>query len=162
MKELPPIERLNELFSYDSHTGIVTRKCARGKCKQGDIVGAKRSNGYLQVNIGKHGYLLHRIIWKLHTGEDPYPYEIDHINRVKDDNRIDNIRLVDSFGNKTNRSLFNNNTSGYPGVNRVSTRTMGYRYQACITRNKKYHFLGVFDTPEEAHNAIITSDVYNG
>ena len=155
MKPLPPIERLNELFLYDSNSGIVTRKCDRGKCKQGDIVGCN-NKGHLRVCVDRSYYQLHRIVWKLHTGEDPSPYEIDHINRVRDDNRIDNLRKVSTQDNLKNKSLYVGNKSGYAGVYK-----RGNRYIAHPRRNGKKHYLGTFDSALEAHNAIITRDVYN-
>ena len=157
MKPLPPIERLNELFIYDSNTGIVTRKCnISPKARQGDIVGTN-NDGHLRVTVDKQGYMLHRIIWKLHTGEDPSPYEIDHINRVRDDNRIDNLRKVSTQDNLKNKSLYVSNTSGYAGVFK-----RGNRYMAQLKRNKKRYYLGSFASALEAHQAIIESDVYNG
>lgn len=156
MKELPPIERLNELFSYDSITGIVTRKCNVGtRGRKGAIVGTT-DKGHLYVFIDKQRYMLHRIVWKLHTGDDPSPYEIDHINRIRDDNRIANLRLVDSRGNKMNRGVFKNNKTGYRGVIKS-----GNRYKAELKRNKKYYYLGRFDSALEAHNARISHEAYN-
>ncbi len=150
MKELPPIERLNELFLYDSITGIVTRK------RDNKIFTSKGYDGYMIVYINRKGYKLHRIVWALHTGEDPYPYEIDHINRKRSDNRIANLRLVTHKEQMCNIGMNKNNKSGYKGV-----RKKGNKYEASITRNKRQHYIGMFDTPEEAHNAIIESDVYN-
>lgn len=150
MKELPPIERLNELFAYDSITGIVTRNST------GKPILSVSSRGYKVVHINYIRYSLHRIVWKLHTGDDPSPYEIDHINRVKDDNRACNLRLVDRTGNLRNRGLFKNNRSGYKGVTK-----RGSKYEAQIVRNKKNHYLGSFNTAEDAHRAIIESDIYN-
>ncbi len=150
MKELPPIERLNELFLYDSITGIVTRK------RDNKIFTSKGYDGYMIVYINRKGYKLHRIVWALHTGEDPYPYEIDHINRVRDDNRIDNLRKVTTQDNLKNKSLYVTNKSGYAGVCK-----RGNRYRAQVHHNAKIQYLGTYDTPEEAHQAIIESDVYN-
>lgn len=149
MKALPPIERLSELFLYDSNTGIVTRKCSISPtARQGDIVGTN-NDGHLRVFIDKQGYLLHRIIWKLHYNEDPSPYEIDHINRVRDDNRIANLRKVTTQDNLKNKSLYSTNKSGYAGVFK-----RGKRYSAQYKHNGVKHYVGSFDTAIEAHNAI--------
>lgn len=142
MKALPPIERLNELFSYDSLTGVVTRK------RTGKLVGTN-SDGHLRVGIDKQQYLLHRIIWKLHTGNDPSPYEIDHINRIRDDNRIDNLRLVTTQDNLKNKSLYKGNKSGYPGVFK-----RGNRYMAQYKLNGVKHYVGTFDSALDAYDAI--------
>ena len=155
MKPLPSIERLNELYLYDSNTGIVTRKVRNNRYKAGSIVGTI-DRGYVCAFIDYKKYKLHRIVWKLHTGNDPYPYEIDHINRKRDDNRIVNLRLVSGMDNMANQGIRCNNTTGYKGVCK-----RGNRYDAKVTRNKKTYYFGTFDTPEEAHKAIIESEVYN-
>ncbi len=156
MKPLPPIERLTKLLSYNSHTGRVRRKGKGNQRKKGQLVGCKAPSGYITASVDNKSYLLHRIVWKLHTGNDPYPYQIDHINRKRDDNRIVNLRLVTHKEQMKNKGMNGNNKTGYKGV-----RKKGNRYEASITRNKKRHYFGMFDTPEEAHKAIIESDVYN-
>ena len=153
MKALPPIERLNELFSYDSSNGLVTRKCDIGKrakgCKAGDIVGSY-NDGHLRVFIDGSPYQLHRIVWLMHTGNDPFPYEIDHINRIRDDNRIDNLRLVTTQDNLKNKSLYSTNKSGYPGVLK-----RGKRYTAQYKHNGVKHYIGTFDSALDAYEAIV-------
>lgn len=150
MKALPPIERLNELFSYDSSTGIVTRK------RTGKRVGTN-CHGHLRVGIDKQLYLLHRIIWKLHTGNDPSPYEIDHINRIRDDNRIDNLRLVTTQDNLKNKSLYKGNKSGYPGVLK-----RGKRYMAQYKHNGVHTYIGTFDSALDAYEAIVNDKANKG
>ena len=145
MKQLPSIERLSELFLYDSNTGIVTRKCSTSPtARQGDIVGSN-CDGHLRVFIDKQGYLLHRIIWKLHTGNDPYPYEIDHINRKRDDNRISNLRLVTTQDNLKNKSLYSSNKSGYSNLFK-----RGNSYVVKVKRDGIGVYLGSFKSIDEA------------
>src|SRR5699024_11445694 len=55
-------------------------------------------------------------IWEMHHGKIPEGMEIDHINGIRDDNRIDNLRLVTSRTNDTNRAKSKANTSGVVGV----------------------------------------------
>jgi len=70
--------------------------------------------GYRVGLIDKTPYVAARVIWKLVYGYDPT--EIDHINRVKTDNRLSNLRDVDRTTNCSNRGLLRNNTSGVSGV----------------------------------------------
>ena len=151
MKKLPKKEILTELFEYNPSNGLVTRKCNCGpRARQGDIVGTYNGWSYLRIVINGQAYQLHRIVWLMHTGDDPYPYEIDHINRIRDDNRIDNLRLVTRQENLKNKSLHKANKSGYPGVYK-----RGNRYQARYTSNGVEHHVGMYDSALEAHRAII-------
>src|SRR5262245_13925715 len=68
--------------------------------------------GYLFVWIGRRRYKVHNIIWFLCHGYWPTK-EIDHINRVKTDNRIENLRDVDRITNSHNRS----DLKGLIGIN---------------------------------------------
>ena len=70
--------------------------------------------GYKNGFVGSHAFMAARIIWKLVHGYDPI--EIDHINRVKTDNRLVNLREADRTLNCRNRGLLCNNTSGVSGV----------------------------------------------
>lgn len=58
-------------------------------------------NGYKIVNVGKTK-LAHRVVWEAFNGEIPQGMEIDHINTDRGDNRLENLRLVTSKGNKNN------------------------------------------------------------
>ena len=85
---------------YKEHT-----VCEDGRIfnKFGNEVGYKAGNkGYLYVCInGKHA-LKHRFIWSAFFGEIPEGMQIDHINTLRDDNRLDNLRLVTDKENKRN------------------------------------------------------------
>ena len=144
MKRLPDTERLRELFTYEPDTGIVRWKIGSGGVKIGSIVGSVRKR-YRRTQIQEEEFLLHRIIWKLHTGEDPYGMEIDHLDRDPLNNKWENLRLTDRSGNTLNRGIPKNNTIGYKGVSRS-----GKRYQSRLGYRGKRLCLGTYDTPEEA------------
>ena len=95
-KPLPSVEVLRNLFAYDPESGVLTRNTGKHKGHVGKHV---TKNGYIRFNIRHNGksnlYLAHRVIWALYYGEDPGENEIDHINRNRSDNRIENLRLVD-------------------------------------------------------------------
>ncbi len=114
---LPPISTLREYFHYNPDNGELSWKKAAGrKIKPGRVVSNKTSNGYIQVQLKGRMYTGHRIAWALFYGKDPGDYQVDHINGVRHDNRIVNLRLVTRSQNAANRKLHKNNTSGIKGV----------------------------------------------
>lgn len=102
--------------------------------------------GYMRVTVDSKAYKAHRVIWFLHTGYWPAKHEqIDHINGIKTDNRICNLRLVSHSGNMLNKhKAHKNNALGTLGV-----RQKGNKYEARFRRN----YLGIYDTLEEAVKA---------
>lgn len=58
-------------------------------------------NGYKIIHIGKTR-LAHRLVWEVFNGEIPKGMEIDHINTIRGDNRLSNLRIVSSKENKAN------------------------------------------------------------
>ena len=96
-KPLPPVELLRELFSYDPETGAVTRN------KTGAQVGYRNvGDGYLRFSLNRSVMKVHRLAWKLQTGEEP-PQEIDHVNQDKTDNRWCNLRAAEPRENQANK-----------------------------------------------------------
>jgi len=109
-KPLPSIELLRNNFTYDDKTGEVKRSNRR-KPK------VSNSQGYFYFMINRQNIAAHRIAWALHYGELPPPdMEIDHINGIRHDNRIVNLRLVSMRQNMRNKTQYRNNTHGYPGI----------------------------------------------
>ena len=140
-------EKLRELLHYDPETGIFTRKVSTAnRVKVGDVAGCLRGDGYLSIMLQRRLYQAHRLAW-LHTyGEWPTG-QIDHINRVRTDNRISNLRDVTHKQNHQNRSKPSSNTSGHPGV---CWHKLNSRWVAQIKHNQKPIHLGYFSTIEEA------------
>lgn len=73
-------------------------------------------HGYKRLTVNKKLTSCHRIIWEMHNGSIPKGLEVDHINRVRDDNRIENLRLVTKSENALNSKLKDTNTLGIKGV----------------------------------------------
>lgn len=143
-------ERLRELLHYDPETGLFTRRVNRqGRWgKAGTIAGHINPHGYRVIWIGAN-YAAHRLAW-LYV-HDAWPEgQIDHINRVRSDNRIANLRSVAPSENIQNRGRHGNNASGFKGVFR---KKGGRRWTAQITVNRRQLHLGNFESAEEAHAA---------
>jgi len=143
-------EKLRELLHYDPETGIFTWKVRTSRSvKVGDVAGCPNGDGYLQVWIQSRLYKAHRLAWLYTYGEWPTD-QIDHINRIRTDNRISNLREATNKQNHQNKSKPSNNTSGHPGV---SWYKRDSKWKAKITHNQKHIHLGYFATIEEALSA---------
>ena len=100
---LPPLEVLQKKFIYNPETGELTHRENTRRLRAGDPAGYTNGRGWLRVKVGDTHYRVHRIVWKMYHGTDPAPgLTIDHINRDRADNRIDNLRLVTQKENIAN------------------------------------------------------------
>lgn len=148
------MELLNKLeiikqkgYTYNPETGEITSP-------NGYIIKGKNTMGYIQVNTTYNNKIIgvnaHQFAWYYETGE--IPNIIDHINRIKDDNRFENLRNVGYYENAYNRGT-----------------TKGYRY--CPLRKKVYSsitvkgnhiWLGYFETEQEALKAYLDAkEIYH-
>jgi hypothetical protein len=81
----------------------------------GDMAGTlDTGTGYYRVSIKKSRKQAHRVVWELFNGQTES--EIDHINGVRNDNRIENLREVSSSTNHRNQKKREDNVSGVNGV----------------------------------------------
>lgn len=146
MKSIP-IDELRMMFSYDPDTGLLSWNRDYGiYIRAGDKAGCVKVDGYGYVAYKRDRFMSHRICWALHYGCWPNG-PIDHINMVKSDNRISNLRLASVAENNRNRTKQRNNTTGFKGV---SFYKQTKKYVAKICFNKKTRTLGYFDTAIEA------------
>ena len=137
---------LHGLFRYDNATGnLIWRFTKSATAPAGSIAGSVNSKGHVNVQVNKKMYAAHQLVYAMHHNH--IPAEIDHINGVKTDNRIENLRSCTSSQNKGNIGLLSSNITGYRGVS-LNRRT-GF-YHAQIKINGKQTYLGRFDTPESA------------
>lgn len=146
----PSLERVRELLDYNPETGqFVWRVSRSGNARAGSIAGGINGDGYLIISIDDRPQKAHRLAWLSVYGVWP-TNPLDHINRVKSDNRICNLREVTVTENTQNRSAFRNNKTGFKGVHFDKTSAL---YRAQIRHMGKLHRLGRFKTPEEAFAA---------
>lgn len=111
----------------------------------GTLAGWKDSKGYLNIMLNDVQCKVHRIAWKLMTGEDSGE-TIDHKDCDKQNNRWRNLREATQSQQKMNRGIQANNTTGFRGV-----CFNGAGYQTQIQHEGRCRHLGIYDTPEEAH-----------
>lgn len=145
--------RLRELLDYDPETGVFTWiKKPRRSTRVGSRAGSLGAfDGYRLIRIDHELYRGHRLAWFWVHGVWPSS-QIDHINGIRDDNRIANLREADNAQNKQNQVRARSDSrSGYLGV---TTHKPGV-FRAKIQIAGKVHYLGLFDTPEAAHAAYL-------
>lgn len=117
-------------------------------------VSKSRRDKYVRHCTTHETIRLHRFILGLKKGDKR---QVDHINGNTLDNRKENLRICTNSQNQMNRGKIKKNNL-YKGV----TKAHG-KYQAVIIENKKSHYLGLFETPEEAHKAYCeASKKYHG
>lgn len=114
----------------------------------GDAAGTLHWKGYWQVGIQGKIYQTHRVIWEMHNGPIPEGIFIDHINGIKSDNRIANLRLATGSQNQQNKTINSSNKCGLKGVSKI---VGGWR--ATIKINGKQVHLGSFASKYLAYSA---------
>lgn len=138
-------EQLMANLSYNADTGVFTRRIrTSNRINIGDIAGSKDAKGYLCIRVDGKTYKSHRLAWLYVHGSSPSG-EIDHINGVKHDNRISNLRDVSKSGNQQNRR-------GVRGYNKD-----GRQWKAQIQANGQKLHLGCFKTEADAHSAYLSA-----
>lgn len=140
-------EYLRSILNYDPATGVFTWKVrTANNVKAGDIAGSLDGDGYLLIGVQSRVHSAHRLAWLYVYGTWPED-QIDHINRIRTDNRISNLREVSHKQNSQNASKRSDNTSGHPGVCWLKQSS---KWRARIMHSYKMIHLGCFTTLEEA------------
>jgi len=141
-------ERLKEILNYNSDTGEFTWLiyANRNGAHIGDKAGCISHYGYIIIGIKNRDYRAHRLAWLYIYGEWPKD-QIDHINGVRFDNRINNLRSVTNAINGKNQRIRDCNTSGVCGVYWDKSRK---KWAAEIIVNHKKIYLGRYHNIKDA------------
>jgi hypothetical protein len=140
---------LREVLNYDPETGVFAWNIQRRGMKAGKTPGCINTSGYRVIRFDGVLYFAHRLAWLYVYGEWPSSGHVDHINHLRADNRIANLRDVAVADNIRNRKGANKNSStGSLGVGRH-----GDKWRARVMVNRKNVHLGTFDSLEAASRA---------
>lgn len=134
IKNIP--DNIGEYLKYDetSPSGLRWIKKICNKINIGDHAGTLDNRNYYKTQFAGKNFLNHRIIYFLHHGY--CPEIIDHVDNVRTNNRIDNLREASISDNNCNTRIQSNNTSGHKGVSIYSSGKYQY-WRVLIMKNRK-------------------------
>ncbi|MBG6289478.1 HNH endonuclease [Pseudomonas nitroreducens] len=142
---------LRRLLSYCPETGEFRWNVKPpGKVQIGDLAGTKDET-FTYIRFEGKRQKAHRLAFLYMTGEIPSGC-IDHIDGDPTNNAWANLRICSHSENMQNRKVSKRNKSGFLGVSKHPSG-----WQATIAKDKKYYHLGLFKTPEEAHEAYLAA-----
>lgn len=104
----------------------------------------------LRINNSTKRMFVHRLVYETFINKIPLGHQINHINRIPNDNTLSNLEVVTPRENMTYRYL--NNIGRLAGIHKLKSTN---NYQVRIYFNKKSVYLGTFKTIEKA------KEVYN-
>lgn len=143
-------QRLRDLAHYCQQTGKFTHLQSKGSKKAGMSAGSLRRDGYVYAMFDGHRGMAHQFAWLYVTGEWP-TQEIDHIDGNKANNAFVNLRQVSRRMNTENKRMAKRtSTTGLLGAIR---HPRGF-VARIVSEGKRTH-LGIFETPEAAHEAYV-------
>ena len=151
-------EKLAELFFYDAETGLIINRVDRGyNSLMGSEAGTlRKDSGYRELMIAGKTYKSHRLALLMSGVNLTRSTECDHVNGIRDDNRLCNLRVVTKTENMRNTKIQSNNTSALMGVHwKQSARKWQARISHCGKRISLGHFTEKYDAICARHYAEI-------
>lgn len=153
-------ELYHKLFQYDD--GLLIRKISTSsQAQKGQVIGrVTDKHGYCKVWVDGKARKIHRVIYHMFHGHCPSKErpingktQIDHMDRVRSNNRIENLRAVSQNENQANSiglASLDGRTSRYKGISKLRDYD---KWRVRITVNHETHHIGYFDSEEEAIDA---------
>jgi|LakMenEpi03Aug12_release.lakeMendotaPanAssembly.Ray.scaffolds.fasta_scaffold79539_3 hypothetical protein len=135
--------------TYDTESGEFISKSNR---RFGKKLGWINDSGYVVISVGNGvAHRAHRLAWYFVHGHLP-ANDIDHINGVRTDNRLSNLREATRAENMQNtKTHHRDNKAKLAGVSCVK----GKYWFSRICHHGVISHLGSFDSPEKAHQAYL-------
>ncbi|EKU4730588.1 HNH endonuclease [Citrobacter sp. Cf084] len=142
---------IRDLIDYNPENGVLTAKVNFSGRQAGSVIGSQTWQGYYAFSLFGKKCFAHRLAWLLHYGEWP-SQPIDHINGIKTDNSIRNLRLCSLSQNQFNKPTQKNNTTGVKGV---YWNKRDKRYVASVQFNGKKYSAGHHKDIDNAKEAVM-------
>lgn len=156
-RSIEELTLLNKSIKYEPNTGnLYWARHISYKVRCGDLI-KTNNHGYIQFRLNQVNYLAHRVAWFLYYQEWPTK-QIDHINGIKTDNKIENLRLASESQNAQNKFMHRNGNPVGVTFNKLKKKRP---WMAVAPRNflnrksNKAKTIGYFATIEEAAQAVI-------
>lgn len=149
--DLQALPYLRTRLAYDPETGLFTWIKHRFKKVLGTTAGCPHSHGYIRIRVHGVSYFAHRLAFMFTHNRLPEG-EIDHINRIKTDNRISNLRESTVEENRSNCVAKRKRKGVLKGCYFSKKHN---RWLAIAQKDNKRHYIGLFDTEIEAHEAYV-------
>lgn len=144
------LEELRKVLNYDPATGVfIWLARLSNRAKIGAEAGTIGSEGYRTITVHGSRHYAHRLAWAWVHGSFPTDL-VDHKNKNRLDNSIDNLRPATRKQNAENSGIRSHNTSGFKGVTWSKDRC---KWVAQINHNGEHKTLGYFDSPALASTA---------
>lgn len=144
------VQELRRRLFYHPEVGVFTHLIEPNNNMKGcirTVAGSLRDGKYWVITIDGFTYYAHRLVWLYVYGSWPTSF-IDHINGIKSDNRLANLREASYAENQANIGPKVTSRTRLKGVT-----ICGNRWKAQITKDRKVHYLGLYTTREEAYTA---------
>jgi len=150
MTNFIPMPDLNLLKTYlkiesNSPSGLVWIKSYTNRIKVNTIAGSKGK--YWSLKFQGITYAVHRLVYFMAHETDPGCFDVEHKDRNKHNNKIENLRLATRQLNNANTKSAKNSSSIYKGVHWNKKLS---KWSACITKDYKQIHLGLFESEEDA------------
>ena len=173
-KDLPAIDDIRKVLSYDAGTGKfkwlvmpiefskshVHNRSWNARRSGKEAFTSTNTNGYKKGSVLGVFVSAHRVAWALHYGKWPDGH-IDHINGDRADNRIENLRDVFHNQNCQNRAATCLNKSGQVGVRYHSGQGL-WHARIGGGGGKSFKHIGVYKTFDEAVSARKKAEIEMG
>lgn len=143
---------LKTIVSYNKDTGVFTWIISKsGVCGLNSIAGGYCHN-YIRIRINGRKYFAHRLAWLYVYGVWP-KNQIDHINGIKDDNRIENLRDVTNKENQQNQKIHRGGK--IPNIQYIKRLN---KWAAYIQISRKKYYLGLYLSSLEAQESTLCAE----
>lgn len=148
-------EQLRELFTLDPDEGVLRYRVKHLRYKAGLVAGSVGHKGWRSIMVNQRRYQAHHLVWMYVHGRWP-THELDHVNGIRDDNRLSNLREADAFQQVMNSARPPTNKSGARNVYFI--RKSG-KFRVSVRYRGKHVHIGHFSTLQEA--SVAATDARN-